>query len=227
MLQVRESLAQTHLEASGTAAENADPYPRPPDPMFDFREIRERVENWKANVLSAPLSQADTQDAELNQLILIGNVKQPSQLDFPAVKPRRSDVAKALKRKNSRSRKGQATSRYFRTAAAPKLPDAANHDTEGVTRTISQPRGSNVDPTPCAQREAFEENLVAERPSSPLAIAAGRESIQQVSEVWPITLPFCVTHNCSAVSSALVPVIPSHIHTAPAIYSKQSSFSTH
>ena len=173
--------AQTYLEP-GTAAESAGPYPRP-SPITDLREIRERVENWKANVLSTPLSQADTQDAELNQLH-IGNVRQPSQLDFPTVTQRRSDVAKTKKRKNSPSRKDQATSRYFRAVSAPKSPDAANHDTEGMTTSISQPRGTNVDPAPRSQHEAFNKNLViAQRPSPTPVPAIGRESIQQVSEV--------------------------------------------
>jgi hypothetical protein len=181
--------AQTYLEA-GTAAESADPYPRP-YPIIDVREIRERVENWQANVLSTPLSQPDAQSAELNQLIHIGNVRQLSQLDFPTVKQRRSDVAKTTKRKNSPSRKDQATSRYFRAAAAPKPPDAANHDTEGMTTSISQPRGTNVGSAPRSQHEAFDNNLViAQRPSPTPVPEVGRERIQQVSEVRRITAAF-------------------------------------
>lgn len=179
---------------AGTAAESTDPYPRPS--IVDVREIRERVENWQANVLSTPLSQADTQNAELNQLIHIGNVRQPSQLDFPTVKQRRSDVAKTTRRKNSLSLKDQATSRYFRAVAAPKSPDAANNDTEGMTTSVPQPRGTNVNPAPRSQHEAFDKNLViAQRPSPTPVPAVGREGIQHVSEVRRITAAFLTCHS--------------------------------
>jgi hypothetical protein len=182
----RRAPAQTHLVV-GTVVESADPYPRPPDPIIDFREIHERVESWKANILSTPLSQADTQDAELDQSVM-GNIRQPSQLDFPTVKQRRGDVAKATKRKNSSSRKDQATSRYF---PAPKSLDAADHDTGGMTTNVSQSRGSNVHPAARSQHEASDENLVIPpRPSPTRPIAAGRESIQQVSEVRWISAAF-------------------------------------
>jgi hypothetical protein len=183
----RRAPAQTHLVV-GTVVESADPYPRPPDPIIDFREIHERVESWKANISSTPLSQTDTQDAELDQSIM-GNIRQPSQLDFPTVKQRRGDVAKAMKRKNSSSsRKDQATSRYF---PAPKSLDAVNHDIGGMTTNVSQPRGSNVHSAPRSQHEASDENLVIRpRPSPTRPIAAGRESIQQVSEVRWISAAF-------------------------------------
>lgn len=174
---------QTYLEV-GMTAESADPYPRPPDPVFDFREIRERVENWKANVLSDPLSQADSQGTELNQPIPTGGVRQPSQLDFPTVEQRRRDVIKTMKRKNSPSRKGHSTSRYFRAVAAPKSPDAANRGTD-MTTTLSQPQGLNVDSMLHSPAEALDEDsIVARRPSRTTLTAAGRGNIQQVSEVW-------------------------------------------
>jgi len=169
-------------------AKIADPYPRNPDPIFDSREVHERVESWKANLLSAPLSQADSQDAELNQPIHLGDVRQPSQLDFPTVKQRRCDIAKTTKHKNSPSRKDRSTSRYFRAVAAPKSPDAANCDTEAVTSSVSKPQGSNVDPMRHSQAEPLDEDLmIAQSPSSTPVRAAGPENIQQVSEVWQIS----------------------------------------
>ena len=188
-----------------TAAESADPYPRPPDPVFDFREIRERVENWKVNVLSAPLSQA-----ELNQPVPVGDVMQPSQLDFPTVKQRRGDVVKTTKRKNSPSRKGHSTSRsrYFRAVTAPKSPDAAN---------LSQPQGLNVDSMlHYSPAEALDEDsIIAQRPSHITVTAAGRGNIQQVSEVRQTSAAFqpLVAQNYLAFSATLVPVAPSYLHT--------------
>jgi hypothetical protein len=165
-------------------AESADPYPRPPDPMFDFREIRERVEKWKANVLPTPLPQADSHDAELCQPIPVRDVRQPSQLDFPTIKQRRSDVVKTMKRKNSPSRKGHATSRYFRAVAGAKSHDAANRDTDLAT-SFSQPQGLNVDPMLHSPPEALDENsVIARRPLHTTVKAADRGHIQQVSEVW-------------------------------------------
>lgn len=175
-------------------AESTDPYPRPS--IVDVREIRERVEDWQANVLSTPLSQAGSQNAELNQPIHIGNVRQPSQLDFPTVKQRRSDVAKTTRLKNSPSRKDHATSRYFRAVAAPKSPGAANDDTEGMTTSVSKLRGTNVNLAPRSQHEAFDKDLVIARRPSPTPVpAVSREGIQQVSEVRPVTAAFLICHS--------------------------------
>jgi hypothetical protein len=95
-----------------------------------------------------------------------------------------------MKRKNSPSGKDQATSRYFRAVSAPKSPDAANHDIEGMTKSISQPRprGSHVDPAPRSQHEVSDENRVTAQRSSPTPfIATSPESMQQVSEVRRVT----------------------------------------
>lgn len=218
---------QTYLEV-GMTAESADPYPRPPDPMFDLREIRERVENWKTNVLPTPLPQADSQDAELCQPIPVGDVRQPSQLEFPTAKQRRSDVVKTAKRKNSPPRKGHSTSRYFRAVAGLKSPDAANRDTD-LTTSRYQPQGLNVDTMPHSPTEALDEDsVIARRPSHTAVKAADRGHIQQVSEVWQ-TFAACqalVAHNCLAISATLVPVVPSYLHTTSTSYRKQHSFST-
>jgi hypothetical protein len=197
-----------------TAAESADPYPRPPDPVLDFREIRERVENWKVNVLSAPLSQTDSKVTELNQPVPVGDVRQPSQLDFPTVKQRRSDVVKTMKRKNS-PRKGHSTSRYFRAVTAPKSPDAANRG--DIATSLSQPQGLNVDSMlHYSPAEALDEDsIIARRPSHITVTAAGRGNIQQVSEVRQTSAAFqpLVAHDYLAFSATLVPVAPSHLHT--------------
>ena len=207
---------QAYLKVGMTAAESADPYPRPPDPVSDFREIRERVENWKVNVLSTPLSQADSQDTELNQPVPVGDVRQPSPLDFRTVKQRRSDVVKTMKRKNSPSRKGHSTSRYFRAVTAPKSPDAANRGT-GVTKSLSQPQGLNADSMlRYSPAEALDEDsIIARRPSHISVTAAGRGNIQQVSEVRQTSAAFqpLVAHNHLAFSATLVPVAPSYLHT--------------
>jgi hypothetical protein len=219
---------QTYLEV-GTTAESEDPYPRPPDPMFDFSEIRERVENWKATVLPTPLPQADNKGAELCQPIPVGDVRQPSQLDFPTVKQRRSDVVKTTKRKNSPPHKGHSTSRYFRAVAAPKSPDAANRDTD-LTTSPSQPQGLNVDTVLHSPTEALDEDsVIARKPSQTTVKAADRGHIQQVSEVWQ-TFATCralVAHDCLAISATLVPVVPSYLHTTSTSYRKRHSSSTY
>lgn len=183
MVQVREHIHRTHLEA-GITAENADPYPRPPVPVSDLREIRERVENWQAKVLSSPFPQVHS---ELSRSTHVGDAKQSSPLNFPIVKQRRGDVAKAMKRKDSPSCKDH-TSRFFRGVADPKFPDAdgVNRDTEAVVMTTrpSEPCGSNVGHTLHSRAEALGEHSDTAPKSSPVQeTAAGQQNIQQVSEV--------------------------------------------
>lgn len=168
----------THLEV-GIAVEGADPCPRPPVVVFDLREIRERVEDWQANVLSTP----SRQDSALNQSTHVG--EQPSPLNFPTVKQRRSDVSKAMKRKASPSRKDHSTSRYFRGVADSKFPDSdgVNRDTEGVAN-VFEPRGPNVEPTSHSRAGALGEDPDTTQRGLPTSDAvAGQQNIQQVSEV--------------------------------------------
>ena len=175
----------THLEA-GMAVESADPYPRPPVPVFDLHEIRERVENWQADVLSAPLSQVHRQDPELNRSTHVGDAKQTSPLNFPIVKQRRGDVSNSMKRKDGPSRKDHSKSRYFRGVADPNFPDSngINRDTEGVTTSHSEPRGSNLGPTSHSRAEALGGHPdVARRDLSTFDTVGDQQNIQQVSEV--------------------------------------------
>ena len=167
---------------AGIAAESADPYPRPPVPVFDLREIRERVENWQARVLTSPFPQVHGEDVELNQSALLGDAKQSNQLNFPIVKQRGSDVAKAMKSKDS---KGHSTSRFFRGVADPKFhdTDGVNRDTEheGVTTRPSDPCGSNVGRTLHSRAGALGEHPDSAQPIS--ETAASRQNIQEVPEV--------------------------------------------
>jgi hypothetical protein len=143
------------------AAESADPYPRPPVPIFDPREIRERVENWQANVVSAP--QVHRLDSELYQSTHVGDAKQLSPLNFPIVKQRRRDVSKSMKRKGSPSRKDHSTSRYFRGVTDPKFADS---------HAVNSPA------------EALGEDADTARRGLPTSdTAASPKNIQQVSEV--------------------------------------------
>jgi hypothetical protein len=190
MVQVREHSSQNSLEA-GTAAENADPYPRPPVPVFDLREIRERVENWQAHVLPSPFSQVHSEDFELNRSTHLGDAKQLSQLNFPIVKQRNSDVAKAMKRKDNPSCQDHSTSRFFRGVADPKVREAngVNRDTEAVTTRPSEPCGSNV-----GRPLHSEAGALSEHPD--IATASGQQNIQQVSEVRD----FCCHRNSQLLS---------------------------
>jgi hypothetical protein len=151
MVQVRDLSTQTHLGV-GLVAESTDPHPRPSDPGLETLEVRERVENWQASILTT-LSQPDNQESEPNQLIHIGNAKQQSLPNFPVAKQRKRGVTKAVKHKNKLPYKYQSTSRYFRDVADPKFlnGDGVNRDTEGVITSPSEPHGSNVSnarPTP-------------------------------------------------------------------------------
>jgi hypothetical protein len=185
MVQVRERSHRTHLEA-GIVAENADPYPRPPVPVFDLREICERVENWQASVLSSPFPRVHSEVFELNRSTHVGDAKRSSQLASPITKQRRGDVAKAMKRKDSPSCKDHSTSRFFRGAAVPKFGDTddVDRDTEAVTTRPSEPHGSNVGRTLHSQAGALGEHPDTAPKSSPISeTTAGQQNIQQVSEV--------------------------------------------
>ena len=197
---------------AGIAVENADPYPRPPVPVFDPREIRERVESWQAHVLPSPLPQV-SEDFELNRSTHLGNAKQSSQLNFPIVKQRRSDVAKAMKRKDSPSCKDHSTSRFFRGVADPKFHDndGINRDTEIVTTRPSDPCGSNAGRTLYSRAGALGEHPDAAPKSSLISeTATGQQNIQQVSEVRQISAAIVthVTKHRLAVFTTLLPFAP-------------------
>jgi hypothetical protein len=172
------------LEA-GIAAENADPYPRPPVPVFDLREIRERVENWQTHVLPSPFPQVHSEDVELNRSTHLRDAKQSSQLNYPIVKQRRSDVAKAMKRKDDPSSKDHSTSRFFRGVADPKFRDTDGvNRTEAVTTGPSEPCGSNVGRTLYSRAGTLGEHPDTAPKSSPISeTTAGQQNIKQVSEV--------------------------------------------
>ena len=173
----------THLKV-GIAAKSADPYPRPLPPVSDLREIRERVEGWQASVLSAP---SPRQDSELIRSTHAGDGKQPPPHNLPMVKQRRSNVSKAMKRKASSSRKDHSTSRYFRGVADSKFPDpdGVNRGTEGVTTSLFEPRGPNVESMSHSRAEVLGDDPdTTRRGLPPPDTAAGQQNIQQVSEVW-------------------------------------------
>ncbi|KAH9032890.1 hypothetical protein EDB85DRAFT_1165433 [Lactarius pseudohatsudake] len=189
-----------------------NPYPRPPVPTFDLGEIRERVENWQANVAPAPLSQADpdplhsTEDAE-----------RLSPLNFPIVKRRKSDVARAMKRKRKASpHRNYTTSRYFRgDGLADRMshhePQAANRDAECVTPAPrSVPPGSNAELTPHSRAESPE--VVRELSPTPVAITAPvPESIHQIAEAFlPPSFPSQLQTSTPPPCDRLIkpPVIP-------------------
>jgi hypothetical protein len=92
-----------------------------------------------------------------------------------------------MKPKDNPSRKGRSTSRYFRGIADPQFPDSegVNRDTEGVTTSPSEPRGSNVGPTSHSREGALGEDSDTARRGIPTSdTAPGQQNIQQVSEVW-------------------------------------------
>ncbi|KAI9436221.1 hypothetical protein H4582DRAFT_2130111 [Lactarius indigo] len=187
-----------------------NPYPRPPLPTFNLGEIRERVENWQANVASAPLSQADpdplpsTEDAE-----------RLSPLNFPIVKRRKNDVAKAMKRKRKASPdRAYTTSRYFRgDGLADRMShhheaQAVNRDAGCVTPTPrSVPPGSNAELTPRSRVESPEEIV-----RKPVAITAPvPESIHQIAEAFlPPSFPSQLQTSTPPPCDRLIkpPVIP-------------------
>ena len=122
----------------------------------------------------------------MNQSTHVGDAKQSSPLNFPISKQRRSDVAKALKRKDSPSCKDHSTSRFFRGAADPKFrdTDGVNRDTEAVTTIPSEPCGSKVGHMMHSRAGALGDRPDTAPKSPPIPeTAAGQQNIQQVSEV--------------------------------------------
>jgi hypothetical protein len=119
----------------------------------------------------------------VNQSTRVGDAKQSSSLNFPLVKQRRSDVAKAMKRKDNPSCKDHSTSRFFRGVADSKFrdTDGVNHDTEAVT---TRPSGLNVGRTLHSRAGALGDHPDTTPKSPPIPeTAAGQQNIQQVSEV--------------------------------------------
>ena len=115
----------------------------------------------------------------MNQSTRVGDARQSSPLNFPIVKQRRSDVAKAMKRKDSPSCKDQSTSRFFRGTPDPKF-----RDTEAVITRPSEPCVSNVGRALHSRAGALGDQPDATPKSSPISeTAAGQQNIQQVSEV--------------------------------------------
>jgi hypothetical protein len=132
----------------------------------------------------------------VNQSTHVGDAKQSTPLNFPIVKPRRSDVAKAMKRKDSPSCKDHSTSRFFRGVADPKFrdTDGVERDTEAVTTRPSEPCGSNVGRTLHSRAGALGHHPDTAPNSSPISeTAAGQQNIQQVSEVQQVFATI-VTH---------------------------------
>jgi hypothetical protein len=181
---------RTHLQAGVVDGPQpkVNPYPRPPVPIFDLGEIRERVENWKATVVSAPLSQLESQDHASSQLRHSAE-EQLSPLNFPTVKRRKADIAKAMKRKRKASSdRDYTTSRYFRgDGLADRMSleaQAVNRDAEYVTpapRSVA--RRSNAELTPHSRAESPVEDLepITMRRLSPTPAAP--ENIHQIAEV--------------------------------------------
>ena len=178
----------------------ANPYPRPPVPIFDMDEIRERIGNWQANVaLAPPFSQADSQQQERDHL---QNSLPSSPLNFPIVKRRKSHVAKAMRKGSSSSEKDYITSRYFRGhGLADRMSQAqaaANRDADGVT---PPPRVSNPNPelTPHSRSESPDKVDTARRVSptpaaaEPITVPAPETiHIHQITEVNPRPRFFCL-----------------------------------
>jgi hypothetical protein len=122
----------------------------------------------------------------VNQSTHVEDAKQSSPLNFLIAKQRRSDVAKAMKRKDSPSCKDHSTSRFFRGVADPKFrdTDGVNRDTEAVTTIPSEPCGSNVGPMLHSRAGAPGDHPDTAQKSPPISeTAAGQQNIQQVSEV--------------------------------------------
>lgn len=193
-----------------------NPYPRPPVPIFDLGEIRERVENWKATVVSAPLSQLESQDHASSQLRHSAE-EQLSPLNFPTVKRRKADIAKAMKRKRKASSdRDYTTSRYFRgDGLADRMSleaQAVNRDAEYVTpapRSVA--RRSNAELTPHSRAESPVEDLepITMRRLSPTPAAP--ENIHQIAEAFlPPSFPSQLQTSTPPPCDRLIkpPVIP-------------------
>ncbi|KAI0294665.1 hypothetical protein B0F90DRAFT_1274747 [Multifurca ochricompacta] len=182
---------------------DADPYPRPPVPVLDLRETRERVENWQANVLSAPLSQVDSGDPEQkNQSVPVEDDRRSPPLKFPTVKRRKDNVVKVMKH--------------------PNLPENLKCDAQGAIRVASPPRGSNVELTPRSRKVALGMvPKIARTPSPPTPNTASiPENIHQVSEVrggFPAGVrTFSVDNSLLGIFSTLVSVTTTNVHAAAA-----------
>ncbi|KAI9449185.1 hypothetical protein F5148DRAFT_1248541 [Russula earlei] len=169
------SLNETrHYQGIATATESADPYSHPPEALSDLRGIYERVENWQANVLSVPLPQPKF---EPNQPIHVRDAKQPSSLNLPTERKRRSDVARMMKPRNN-SPQDRSSSRDVGGVAAPDGSEA-----DGANMTPPEPRGSNVVSMPPFCAEVPDEDPTYRCLPSPVT-AASSENIQYVSELF-------------------------------------------
>ena len=186
---------RTHLQAGVVDAPQPEinPYPRPPVPIFDLGQIRERVENWKANV--APLSQLDNQDPSSSYpQHNTEDAVRLSPLNSPTVKRKKSDVAKAMKRKRKASSdRDYTTSRYFRgDGLADRMSpeaQAVNRNAECVTpvsRYVARCR-SNAELTPHSHAKSPDEEdpetLHRDSPTPAVITAPIPENIHQVAEV--------------------------------------------
>ena len=222
---------RTHLQAGGVDGPQPEvnPYPRPPVPIFDLGEIRERVENWKAHVVFAPLSQLDSQDPSNHLRHSAEDAERLSPLDFPTVKRRKSDVAKAMKRKRKASSdRDYTTSRYFRgDGLADRMSleaQAVNGDAECVTpapRSVA--RRSNAELSPHSRAGSPDEDRRTTRRLSPTPAcitAPVPESIHQIAEVRQSHAAIVSLHlvatwpHLLGVFATLVPVTTSNIYPA-------------
>jgi hypothetical protein len=166
---VRDLGLWTHPEVV-VPGQGADPYPDPPNPLFDPQQVRDNIEKWKASVLSFPLSQADGQCSD---------TEQPLPPHSPITKRRRNDVVrKTIKPAPLRD---LSTSRYFRGDVDLELPKGTNCDNESAT---SLRRGSNIGFSLCAPVVDLDDDRKSEPILSPTPVTPSNiENIRQVSEV--------------------------------------------
>lgn len=194
---------RTHLQAGVVDGLQVNPYPRPPVPIFDLGEIRERIENWKANLVSAPLSQPESQVYDSSQ-VRHSVEEQLSPLNFPTVKRKKSAIAKAMKRKRKASSdRDYTTSRYFRgDGLADRMslePQTVNRDAECVTPAPpSVARRSNAELTPHSRPESPKED--PERNTRRLT-PTPPENIHQIAEVRHSLTPLFLANLVCYLSS--------------------------
>ncbi|KAI0261794.1 hypothetical protein BC834DRAFT_894864 [Gloeopeniophorella convolvens] len=167
------------------------PYPRPPIPVSDLEEVRERIEVWQANVFSAPVSQADSQDSELDQPVGVDDFKRPSPLNFPVVKRPRIDVENAKKGRPVPSSRLHSTSRYFRNANNLDAPEDLVENNDSPAPGGSDAKTSSRQPTGVAD----DSSAVKRRPS-PHDLSFPDKNIRELSEAF------------------LPPSFPSHLQTS-------------
>ncbi|KAF8264663.1 hypothetical protein EI94DRAFT_1737968 [Lactarius quietus] len=174
----------------GPRTTEVNPYPRPPVPIFDLGEIRERIENWKATVVSAPLSQKSD---------IAKGMKR--------------------KRKASSDR-DYTTSRYFRgDGLADRMSleaQAVNRNAECVTpapRSVA--RRSNAELTPQSRADSRDEDpetMHRRSSSTPAVITAPvPENIHQIAEAFlPPSFPSQLQTSTPPPCDRLIkpPVIP-------------------